>query len=478
MATRSPYESFPWREGVVPVEVDGELLVLDAGSGRVVRLTGVAKAAVEQHRSVRPTGLDHDTPGVVDALAGLGFLDERLSGADRRAVLRAGALAALGVSVLALPSSAAAATGGDGGGDGLFASGTGDETFTAAGAPNNGVYAVRTQSNGRIVIGGEFTTVGGVARGRVARLNADGTLDTTFGNPALAAGFVLDVDVDADFSVVAAGSAGMGGCARITADGTVDAGFALMNLHHGDANRAGDGEAVRIDPAGRIYVGGQFTHIEQTSRRGLARLHANGALDTDFADAGLNGFVFALDLAVNGVVVGGEFSSTSAGTYRKAARCHANGATDTSFADPNIGGPFRSIRSLRVDGTGGVTIAGAFTSLGGDSGRAKVARIHANGTVDTSFVAPALAGSNADVIEAVTQSDGRVIIGGRFTSVGGTARGFVARLEANGALEPGFDPNANSQVWALDLDASGRVLVGGFFTQIGGLSRSNLARID
>jgi uncharacterized delta-60 repeat protein len=477
MAVRSPYESFPWREGVVPVEVDGELLVLDAGSGRVVRLSGVAKAAVEQHRSVRPTGLDRDTPGVIDALAGLGLLEERLAGADRRAVLRAGALAALGVSVLALPSAAAAATGGDGGGDGLFASGTGDETFTAAGAPNNGVYAVRTQPNGKIVIGGDFTTVGGVTRGRVARLNADGTLDTTFGNPALG-GSVLAVDVDADFSVVAAGPAAMGGFARISSDGTIDAGFTLMNLHHGDANRAGDGEAVRIDPAGKIYVGGQFTHIEQTSRRGLARLHANGALDTDFADAGLNNWAFALDLAEGGVVVGGEFSSTSAGTYRKAVRCHANGAVDTSFADPNIGGPYRSIRSLRVDGAGGVTIAGAFTSLGGDSGLAKVARIHANGAADTSFVAPALAGSNADVIEAVRQSDGRVIIGGRFTSVGGTDRGFVARLEANGSLEPGFNPNANNQVWALDLDASGRVLVGGFFTEIGGLSRSNLARID
>jgi len=473
-----PKDAFPWREGVVPVEVDGELLVLDAEAGRVVRLSGPARSALEGRRSVRPSGLASDTPGVVDALAALGLTQERMGDADRRAVLRAGALAALGVSVLALPSASAAATGGGGGGgDGLFATGTGDQLFTAAGAPNQGVYAIRTQSDGKVVIGGDFTLVGGVSRGRLARLNADGTLDTTFANPGLTS-TVSDVDVDVDDSVVAVGPALMGPIRRFLANGAGDPSFVVPNVWNGAITNTGTLEGVRIDASGRLYIAGQFSAVSGESRTGLARLHANGALDTSFTDPGLNGFAWQVRTSGNTVVVAGEFSATAAGTYGKLVRLHPNGATDTGFGNPNVGGPYRSIRRLAVDGAGRVTIVGGFTSVAGNSAYAKVARISADGTPDASFVPPAISGSNGDVIAVTGQSDGRVVIGGRFTSVGGATRNYIARLEANGAPESDFDPNANGQVWALDLDSSGRILVGGFFTEIGGIARSYLARLS
>ena len=49
---------------------------------------------------------------------------------------------------------------------------------------NDNLYSIAIQSNGKILIGGSFTTVGGVTRNRIARLNSDGTLDSSL-NPNL-----------------------------------------------------------------------------------------------------------------------------------------------------------------------------------------------------------------------------------------------------------------------------------------------------
>ncbi len=465
MASRVPFNAFPWREGVVPVEVDGELLLLDADAGQVVRLSGVAKAAVEQHRSVRPTGLPRDTPAVIDALAGLGLLQEDMPSSDRRSVLRAGALAALGLSVLSLPAAAAAATGGDSG-DGLFAAGTGDETFTAAGAPNGYVMAIQSQPDGRIYIGGGFTQVGGVARGRLARLNSDGTLDTTFANPALAAD-VLDLDVDQRDGAVLVGGANALRVRRMHSNGAADASFVVSNLYNSLNTVSGPAvEAVRVRSDGRIYIGGQFTHVAETDRLAIAALHPNGALDTDFGSAGLGSWVRTVGLSGNSVVVGGDFATP----YRRLARILPNGAIDPTMTDPNVNGV---VRKLSVDGSGGVLIAGEFSSVGGSS-RSKVARVQANGTVDGAFVPPVISGGSGDVRSILVQSDGRVIVGGRFTS----PKGYIVRLEANGALEADFDVSADGNVWSLALDAFGRLLVGGQFANIGGLARPFLGRID
>jgi hypothetical protein len=76
------------------------------------------------------------------------------------------------------------------------------------------------------------------------------------------------------------------------------------------------------------------------------------------------------------------------------------------------------------------------------------------------------------------QADGKVIIGGQFTTVAGTARNRIARLNADGTLDSTFDPNANDDVRSTAVQADGKVIIGGFFTTVGGTARNNIARID
>jgi hypothetical protein len=75
---------------------------------------------------------------------------------------------------------------------------------------------------------------------------------------------------------------------------------------------------------------------------------------------------------------------------------------------------------------------------------------------------------NGTVDVAVVQPDGKILIGGSFTSVLGVTRNNIARLNPDGTLDSAFDPNANSVVNSIAVQADGKILAGGGFTTIGG----------
>src|SRR5882672_3095519 len=84
--------------------------------------------------------------------------------------------------------------------------------------------------------------------------------------------------------------------------------------------------------------------------------------------------------------------------------------------------------------------------------------------------------ANGAVNVVVVQADGKILLGGDFTTLapnGGATvtRNFIARLNADGTLDAAFNPNANASVNAIALQADGKILVGGAFTIIGGQTR-------
>ena len=112
-----------------------------------------------------------------------------------------------------------------------------------------------------------------------------------------------------------------------------------------------------------------------------------------------------------------------------------------------------------------------------------VTRLHPDGTRDTNFVAgpfsPGPFGTESIQCFAL-QPDGRILIGGNFTNFNGVTRMRVARLEANGALDPVFDPGrgANNTVYSMALEPDGKVVIGGAFTMVNGFVRSGVARLN
>src|SRR5207302_2798817 len=86
--------------------------------------------------------------------------------------------------------------------------------------------------------------------------------------------------------------------------------------------------------------------------------------------------------------------------------------------------------------------------------------------------------ANGQVRVVVVQPDGKILIGGDFTTVLGVARSRIARLNPDGTLDTAFDPNASNNVYSIAVQADGKILAGGVFNSIGGQMRVHIARLD
>lgn len=236
--------------------------------------------------------------------------------------------------------------------------------------------------------------------------------------------------------------------------------------------------ALALQPDGRILLGGQFTgYVARASssvRARVARLNADGSLDSgSFAATNPNGDVYAIALQADGkALIGGAFTSADDFNTTRLARLHSDGSLDTTFA-ANVND---ELRSIVVQPDGLILVAGRFTSIGSQSA-GRVARLQADGTFDSAF-APG-SGANGNVRTLIRQDDGRLLIGGQFTSFNGTNRARIARLNANGALDLSFDPGtgADGQVRAIAVQSDGSVLIGGEFNTVNGQPRPALARL-
>jgi uncharacterized delta-60 repeat protein len=156
--------------------------------------------------------------------------------------------------------------------------GTFDATFTTV--VDGVVNAMAIQPDGKVLIVGGFMEVNGTPRGRVARLNDNGSLDFTFDTSTGANSDVLDIALQSDGKVVIGGSfsgvnfAARGRIARLNSDGTLDAGFTPS------ANSRVD--TIKIQRDNKILVGGLFIQLGSFLREKIARLNPNGTVDVGF----------------------------------------------------------------------------------------------------------------------------------------------------------------------------------------------------
>jgi uncharacterized delta-60 repeat protein len=116
--------------------------------------------------------------------------------------------------------------------------------------------------------------------------------------------------------------------------------------------------------------------------------------------------------------------------------------------------------------------------------RSNVARLNTDGTLDTNFVTASIGNVDSFVFAVLMQPDGAVLIGGSFATVGGVSRNGIARLNATGSLDSFFNPGSGvdgasicCEVRSMALQPDGRVIIGGGFTSVNGIPRNNIARL-
>jgi uncharacterized delta-60 repeat protein len=340
-----------------------------------------------------------------------------------------------------------------------------------------GVSSIALQSDGKILVGGHFTSIGGQTRNHIARLNPDGTLDTTFVDPN-ANDLVHSIAVQTDGKILVVGCfTSMGGqtrnhIARLNPDGTLDTTFV-------DPNANANVYSIAIQSDGKILVGGYFRFIFGQSRDSIARLNPDGTLDTTFVDLKANSLVYSIAVQTDGkILVGGNFTSIGGQTRNCIARLNPDGTVDTTFNPKFVKNILPSVYSIAVQTDGKILVGGHFTSIGGQT-RNYIARLNPNGTLDTTFVDP---NANKGVLSIAVQTDGKILVGGWFTSIGGQTRNHIARLNPNGTLDTTFvDLKAkpdNSVFSSIAIQSDGKILVGGYFTSIGGQTRNHIARLN
>jgi uncharacterized delta-60 repeat protein len=220
-------------------------------------------------------------------------------------------------------------------------------------------------------------------------------------------------------------------------------------------------------PDGKVIAAGRFAFANNIARNRIARFNFNGSLDTTFdPGTGADGEITAAVLQPDGrIIVAGRFTSFNGFTHNGICRLNANGSVDQTFGLGNgINNPAALALALQSDGR--IIVGGQFTQVDLTL-RNNLARLNTNGSVDLSFD-PGPNGPSGDVNAIVIQPDGRIVIGGTFIGYNGFARGGVARVLGDGALDPSFDSGVGTggSVFALALQHNGQIVLGGRFVPV------------
>lgn len=314
-------------------------------------------------------------------------------------------------------------------------------------------------SDDRLLIGGSFASYRGVSTPNFARINSDGTLDTTFFHGFGGASRVNDFVVQSDDRIVVVGAFDAfheityRRVARLLKDGQPDRSFRPGNGADASVN------AVALDSAGRIYLGGEFQTIDATNRVRIARLLSNGKLDLSFdPGAGFNGPVNDVIALSNGkILVAGQFSQYNGFARNGLAQLNSDGSLDTTFD-----APFETTANVKeiVMASSGRIVAGGEFNLVGSNGRRNIARFNADGTLDATFGSSTLnAGANASVNAIAACADGSLLVGGDFTMVDGFIRARIAKLGPDGLLDRSSQTVTTPQVVTNQVVSTNMVIV-------------------
>jgi len=431
----------------------------------------------------------------------------------------------------------------------LNTDGTLDTTFNAGSGFNNGfnnrVNSVAIQSDGKILVGGVFTSYSGSTVNRLVRLNTDGTRDTTF-TPALPNTNINDIKIQSDGKILVGNESQI--IYRLNTDGTRDTSF--FTLFNGFGTNSIVRNGLALTSTGKIYICGNiifynrdigftavstlgtltkngeinikyalmqvqtdspFSEFNYNTKELFIHVNNNlpltappggfstylakfkdGKLDNNFiknlgsnftpvasSNSGISTITFQSD---NKILACGSFTGFNGNTRNRFLRLNNNGIEDTSFNN-NLGTGFNVDIFTRpaIQSDGKILVGDSFTSFNGNT-RNRLVRINSDGTEDTAFYTNLGTGFNVAINAVVLQSDGKILVGGAFTTLNGTTRNRLVRLNTDGTLDSTFSTNLgtafNAIVRTIVLQSDGKILVGGEFTTLNGITRNRLVRLN
>lgn len=352
-----------------------------------------------------------------------------------------------------------------------------DASFNYTGYHEFSTMAIAVQPDGNVLIG--------AGSPYLRRLTPSGAIDPTFTYNAIGGWEVRAIEVLPDGKVLVAGNfTSIGGVAlvnlaRLNSDGSVDGTF----VPGVDESTSQAVTAMALQADGKILAGGLFYEGVDPIFK-VVRFHSDGVVDTTFqSGTGMNypadvqgNPVEAIAVQPDGkILIAGRFTTYDGATRRRVARVHSDGTLDTSF-DPGFGGN-NAVFDIALQPDGKIILGGYFTSFNTQL-RDRIVRLNTDGTVDVTYGVGV--GFSGGVEDIELMPDGRVLAGGYFWSVDGVSRNYIARLEPDGTLDEGFDPGlgCDVNVRCLKMQADGKIMIGGAFNTVDGVFRRRIARLN
>ena len=295
------------------------------------------------------------------------------------------------------------------------------------------------------------------------RLNADGSLDTTFNATGISTnGAIASIVTQPDGQILIGGDFNSYNQSwayrliRINSDGSRD-----LALHSTGVGPDGSVSAMTVQKDGKIIIEGSFTNYAGVPRKGLARINPDGSLDLAY-DPG------EMPLSSNDVLALQPddkllflYRPTSA-IVNQLIRLNLDGSPDTTFNPSGIGAN-DLIKAVAVQPDGKIVLGGYFPKFAGSSHQ-NLIRLNLDGSLDQAFE-PSGSGmadpeDQVSLLALSVQSDGKILVGGDFGTYNGKPCGGLVRLNSDGSLDPAFNFDRKyGGVSSIATQSDGKILI-------------------
>ncbi len=290
------------------------------------------------------------------------------------------------------------------------------------------VKTMALQSDGKILVGGRFTSYNGSPIAKIIRLNSDGSIDNSFSNSEIfvSGGFVSNIKIQPVNKIIVAGAmlnSSGNGLVRLNADGSVDDSFTNPTSFTGQFNGF---DTIHLLPDGKILAGGSVGVA-----RKLYLLNGDGSLDTTF-NMGFSNLISVIVQPDNKILIVQEGSSIADDAI---IRLNSNGTVDPTF---NIGTGFKLTANLGFIGgidlqpNGDIIVCGLFDKYNEIAVKNRV-RLNSNGMFDPTFNNQNI-DSNDRLTYVQSQPDGSILASLYINSPDFVIRYCFTRLDANGYI--------------------------------------------
>jgi len=351
----------------------------------------------------------------------------------------------------------------------------------------NHVTEIAIKSNGKIIVGGNSESYNNATANRIVQLNADGSIDATFSSGL---GFTGPFSQIREIVPQPDGKVLVGGTftyyndvytdkhlIRLNSDGSVDNTFTLNSLQDNSEY------FIYLQDNGKIILGEKnYSYYNFVPEARLIRLNSDGTLDSSFNigkfDLGITSIVEQSD---GKLLVSGNFSAFNGTNVNRVVRLNSNGSLDNSFS---TGSGFDNIvYNLAIQSNGKILVGGNFTTYDNLNAN-RIVRLNSDGSIDNNFITSGT-GFDRSISEIKILSDNKILVCGSFTNYNGTTANNLIKLNIDGSIDNSFQTSASpnndtlnsSYIADIEIDNNGKILIcGSHFTNIDNIRRS-LARL-